>query len=140
MRLGEIIQMQVADVKTIDEITYFDVTPLALNDASDEEGEEIEEEKSLKTGSSRRSIPVHQMLFDIGFGEFLEFRRKSGTTQLFPEYEKAKDDGSWSKRFSKHFKRFRDSIGVSRRGVKFHSLRHNVEDALRNVQREKGNS
>ena len=132
MRLGEIIQMQVADVKPIDEITYFDVTPLALNDASDEEGDEIEEEKSLKTGSSRRSIPVHQTLFDIGFGEFLKFRRESGTTRLFPEYEKAKDDGSWSKRFSKHFKRFRDSIGVTRRGVKFHSLRHNVEDALRN--------
>jgi len=137
MRLGEIIQMQVADVKTIDEITYFDVTPLALNDASDEEGEEIEEEKSLKTSSSRRSIPVHQTLFDIGFGEFLKFRRESGTTRLFPEYEKAKDDGSWSKRFSKHFKRFRDSIGVSRRGVKFHSLRHNVEDALRNANERK---
>ena len=40
---------------------------------------------------------------------------------------------SWSKQFSKHFKRFRESIDVTRRGVKFHSLRHNVEDALRNA-------
>lgn len=41
--------------------------------------------------------------------------------------------GSWSKRFSKHFKRFRESIDVTRRGAKCHSLRHNVENASRNT-------
>ena len=57
MRLGEIIQMQVADVKWLDGIYYFDVTPLACIDTEDDEGEELgEEEKSLKTSSSRRSI------------------------------------------------------------------------------------
>ena len=84
MRLGEIIQMQVADVKTVDGITYFDVTPFASIDVLDEEGEEIEEEKSLKTGSSRRSIPVHQTLLDIGFGEFLEFRRELRNIAALP--------------------------------------------------------
>jgi hypothetical protein len=69
----------------------------------------------------------------LGFGEFLDLRRASGERRLFPEFERARDDGSWSKQFSKHFKRFRESIGVTRRGVKFHSLRHNVEDALRNA-------
>ena len=134
MRLGEIIQMQVSDVRCLDGIDYFDVTPLACIDAEDDEGEEFgDEEKSLKTSSSRRCIPVHKTLIDIGFDDFLEFRRRSGTTRLFPEYEKAEDDGSWSKRFSKHFKRFRESIGVRRSGVKFHSFRHNVEDALRNA-------
>ena len=38
-----------------------------------------------------------------------------------------------SRNSSKYFKRFRESIGVTRRGVTFHSLRHNVEDVLRNV-------
>jgi hypothetical protein len=135
IRLGEIIQMQVTDVKISDGIMYFDVTPLADIDAKDEESQELDagEEKSLKTGSSRRGIPVHHTLLDIGFGDFLKFRRGSGTSRLMPEYEKAKDDGSWSKQFSKHFTRFRKSIGVTRRRVKFHSLRHNVEDALRNA-------
>ena len=73
------------------------------------------------------------MLYDLGYAEFLEFRRTSASTRLFSEYERAKDDGSWSKQFSKYFKRFRESIGVKRRGVRFHSLRHNVEDALRNA-------
>ena len=132
MRLGEIIQLQVADIKEKDGILFFDVTPIAV-DLADEEGVDADEEKSLKTSSSQRAIPIHKMLLDLGFEEFLEFRRASGSTRLFPEYEKAKDDGSWSKQFSKYFKRFRESVGVKRRGVRFHSLRHNVEDALRNA-------
>ena len=133
MRLGEIIQMQVADVKRTEGLDYFDVTPVAI-DPNDEEADQIDnEEKSLKTASSRRGIPIHKTLYDIGFDDFLAFRRASGERRLFPEYDKAKDDGSWSKQFSKHFRRFRLSIGVTRRGVKFHSLRHNVEDALRNA-------
>ena len=81
----------------------------------------------------RRGIPIHGTLFELGFGDFLKFRRASGARRLFPEYDRATDDSSWSKRFSKYFKRFRELIGVARRGVKFHSLRHNVEDALRNA-------
>ena len=58
MRLGEIIQMQVSDVRCLDGIEYFDVTPLACVDAEDDEGEELgDEEKSLKTSSSRRCHP-----------------------------------------------------------------------------------
>jgi integrase len=132
MRLGEIIQLRVADVKEKDGIQYFDVTPDGP-DLADDEAVDTEEEKSLKTSSSRRGIPIHKKLFDLGFEEFLAFRRASGSSRVFPEYEKAKDDGSWSKQFSKHFTRFRESIGVTRPGVRFHSLRHNVEDALRNA-------
>ena len=38
LRLGEIIQMQVADVKTMEGIEYFDVTPLAVEDEDDARG------------------------------------------------------------------------------------------------------
>ncbi len=91
-----------------------------------------------KRSRSRRhragaAVPIHKTLLDLGFGEFLDLQRANGESRLFPEFGQAKDDGSWSKQFSKYFKRFRESIGVTRRGVKFHSLRHNVEDALRNA-------
>ena len=56
-----------------------------------------------------------------------------GATGSFLSTTGPTDDSSWSKRFSKYFKRFRSSIGVTRYGVKFHSLRHNVEDAFRNA-------
>ncbi len=132
MRLGEIIQLRVSDLKSKDGIAYFDVTPLTADARIDLEGDDADE-KSLKTATSRRGIPVHQTLFDVGFGAFIELRRKNSDVRLFPEYTKAADDGSWSKQFSKHFKRFRESVGVVRPGVTFHSFRHNVEDALRNA-------
>ncbi len=127
MRLGEIIQLQVADVRSVEGIQFFDVTPVSEIEADDSDL------KSLKTASSRRGIPIHQMLFDIGFGSFLEYRVNSGASRLFPDYVRAKDDGSWSKHFSKHFTRFKNATGLSRMGVDFHSFRHNMEDALRNA-------
>lgn len=135
LRLGEIIQMQTGDVKGQDGIWYFDVTclPSSAEDAGFDGLFEDEERKSLKTATSRRSVPIHKALMKRGFDQFLEFRRRSGEVRLFPEFSRAKDDASWSKQFSKHFKRFRQSIGVTRPGVDFHSLRHNVEDALRNA-------
>ena len=107
MRLGEIIQMQVADVKTMEGIEYFDVTPVAFED-EDEEGYDASEEKSFKTESSRRAVPIHKTLLDLGFGEILASQRANGARRLFPEFARARDDGSWSKRFSKYFKRFRE--------------------------------
>ena len=93
MRLGEIIQMQVSDVRCLDGIEYFDVTP-AVVDPSDDEADDAGEEKSLKTESSRRGIPIHETLFKLGFGEFLKFRRPSGARRLFPEYDRATDHSS----------------------------------------------
>ncbi len=127
MRLGEIIQLQIADVKCMDGIQFFDVTPV-----SDIEADHAEL-KSLKTASSRRVIPIHNTLADLGFGRFLEYRLSSGASRLFPEYAKAKGDESWSKHFSKHFTRFKNSMGLTRTSVDFHSFRHNMEDALRNA-------
>jgi integrase len=128
MRLREIIQMQVADIKTQDGVDYFDVTAIGQGMDGDEEGG-ASEEKSLKTASSRRRIPIHKSLRELGFMEFVALRRSAALTRLFPEYSKAKDDDSWSKQFSKRFRQFRVSIGVKRSGVTFRSLRHNVEDA-----------
>jgi integrase len=130
MRLGEIIQMQTADVRSRDDIQYFDVTPLSAAEMAEDDDAE---RKSVKTSSSHREIPIHKTLFDVGFADFLAYRQKSGELRLFPDFEKTKADDSWSKTFSKHFKRFCTSIDVTRRGVTFHSLRHNVEDALRNT-------
>ena len=76
------------------------------------------EKKSVKTGAmGHRGIAIHQTLREIGFDAFLEYRRKSGSARLFPDFAQAKDDAAWSKAFSKHFTRFRTSLGVIRNGV-----------------------
>ena len=131
MRLGEIIQLHVADMREEHGIHVIDITP----DGSADAGANA---KSLKTATSHRKVPVHASLIRLGLLEFVEKQRQRGHARLFPDFEKSKDDHTWSKAFGKHFKRFRDSLEVEgefelRDGVDFHSLRHNVEDALRNV-------
>lgn len=129
MRLGEIVQLRTADFKSQDGISYFDIT--TLTDPSD--GDDSEPAKSLKNVYSRRSVPVHKVLMQLGLCELVDRRRQVGTSRLFPDFRRAEDDESWSKTFSKHFTRFRRSIGCTRARLTFHSLRHNVEDALRNA-------
>lgn len=131
MRLGEIIQLHITDVREEHGIHVFDITP----DGSADAGANA---KSIKTATSHRKVPVHVSLIKLGLLEFVEKQRQRGYARLFPDFEKSKDDHTWSKAFGKHFKRFRDSLKAEgefelRNGVDFHSLRHNVEDALRNV-------
>ena len=61
---------------------------------------------------------MHNMLLEIGFEDFLAARRAAGDARVFPDFEQAKDDGSWSKQFSKHFKRFNKIAPTSRRDLK----------------------
>jgi integrase len=131
MRLGEIIQLRVADIQTDDGIAYFDITTVLEED--DDEGD-----KSTKNENSVRQIPVHAMLFKIGFGEFVAARREDGSARLFPDFNQSPTDGSWSKTFSAWFRHYRRHVGVERivRGrnrVDFHSFRHVFEDTVRDL-------
>ncbi len=130
LRLGEIIQLQTEDVKMLSGITYLDVTTGA-DDCVENDGSN--NTKSLKTSSSQRGVPVHSALIDMGFCDLVARRRSKGALRLFGEFKRSADDDSWSKQFSKHFKRFRESVGVIRPRVNFHTFRHTVEDALRNT-------
>lgn len=129
MRLGEIVQLRTSDFKTDGILSYFDITT-SIEAHDDDESEPT---KSLKNAYSRRCIPVHAELKRLGIIDVVEARKRGNVGRLFPEFQRAKDDHSWSKTFSKHFTRFRRSIGCTRKGITFHSLRHNVEDALRNA-------
>ncbi len=107
LRLGEIIQMQVADVKTMEGIEYFDVTPIDFEE-DDEEGYEPTEEKSLKTHRAGVASRSTRRFSILGSPSSLTYSERRGESRLFPEFGRAEDDGSWSKQFSKYFKRFRE--------------------------------
>lgn len=131
MRLGEIIQLRTSDVKTEDGILFFDITTLLAED-------DDAEDKSLKTETSLREIPVHPMLLRIGFAELVETRRKQKSTRLFPDYDRSPTDDSWSKTFSAWFRHYRTHLGVAtvirgRNRADFHSFRHNFEDGVRDI-------
>ena len=132
MRMGEIIQLHVADIKTDDQgITYFDITTIREED-------DDEADKSLKTGTSQRQIPIHPFLIECGLLGLVQRRRKADTTRLLTDYDQSPTDGSWSKTFSAWFRHYRKHVGVERiiRGknrVDFHSFRHNFEDVVRDL-------
>jgi integrase len=91
-----------------------------------------EEDQRLKTRNSRRRIPLHRALVELGFLKLVENRRKSGAARLFPDFPLG-EDGYYSPPFSKFFGRFLDSVEAKSEKSSFHSFRHNFEDACRNV-------
>lgn len=115
MRMGEIAQLLVADVRIENDVLYLDVNK--------------DEDKTLKTSTSRRRVPVHAVLLEIGFGEYVTSLRTKGTKRLFPDL-KPGADGYYSANFSKWWGRYGKAIGFHTQKTVFHSFRHNFKDAL----------
>jgi integrase len=76
-RLEEVGQAAIADVKTRDGIRYIDIDDYVENDS--------EESKSLKTPNSRRLLPIHDRLMELGFERYLAALNEMGHTQPFPD-------------------------------------------------------
>ena len=114
MRLGEILQLMKSDVKEENGIWYFDVNK--------------GEGKSLKTASSKRRVPIHRTLIDLGLLDYVQSGQQSG--RIFPEIKKGAD-GYHSHHFSKWWGRFAQHVGFKSSRTAFHSFRHNFLDALR---------
>ncbi|MBX3452878.1 MAG: site-specific integrase, partial [Planctomycetaceae bacterium] len=124
LRLNEVCQLDVADIKTIEGITCFVVTATSDAPLTD---------KRLKTSSSERVVPVHPQLLSLGFVEFVGRRAKAGAVKLFAEVELGAT-GYRSTTFSSWFARFlRRSGGYAPRTC-FHSFRHTFRDGLREAR------
>ncbi|MBK5957644.1 hypothetical protein CCR97_05395 [Rhodoplanes elegans] len=125
-RLSELAQLQVRDVRRDPE------TGIAFLDITDERG------KTLKAKTSKRQVPLHPVLGEIGFFEFLEVRRAEAADDaapLFPGLEpRGKKAGRWGAAWSKWFNRWRrvhlKIVGEDGR-KDFHSLRHTFKDMCR---------
>lgn len=116
MRLDEICQLHLEDLREEDGIICFDV-----NDAG---------ERNVKTRSSRRLVPVHPGLIAGGFQEYVQHRREVGAERV---WENIKPDklGDWGKWFGNWYGRF-NRQHVTQDPLKvFHSFRHTVADTLK---------
>jgi integrase len=99
-----------------------------------EEERQARVRKRLKTASAHRLVPVHPELVRLGLLRWLEQQSGDATDRLFPDWEPDKN-GSFSDKMTKFFcQRFLPNIGVKTRQLAFHSLRHTMNDALRQVQ------
>ncbi|CAN0597565.1 unnamed protein product, partial [Ectocarpus sp. 12 AP-2014] len=119
MRSNEICQLDVADIKFEENVWGFDVTHISTTGDDD---------KSVKTGSSIRFVPMHPRLIEFGLLDFHGAR--PGNAKLFGDITRGVD-GYYSTNFSKKVNRYLKGIGVHGPKHKFHSFRHNFRDALR---------
>lgn len=113
-RLDEIAQAQVDDVREIDGVWCLVV--------------ESSDEKSVKTLSGNRSIPLHHFIVnDLDFLTFVEVQRSSGERELFPGLKRVQ--GRKGHYLTKWFGDYRDALGIPKTRT-FHSLRKNFSKCL----------
>jgi integrase len=118
-RLEELGQLRVADLKSEGSIHYFDMVTL------DEAGGRIRR----KTKSSRRNIPIHQVLIDCGFLRYVHKLRDAGEKRLFKDLEFTEEwhTANWSKWWGRWAREHVSSVKTKC----FHSFRHLFADSLR---------
>ena len=127
-RLGEIVQLHLADVDSENCISFLKITE-AGGDGNQPDV------KHVKSEAGVRKIPLHPDLIALGFLSFVEKRRRlqrKGSKRLFPEV-KFGADGQASTVFSKWFGRLMSKAGLHDPALVFHSFRHNAEDAFRDA-------
>jgi len=115
MRLDEICQLHLEDVKDIGGIPCFDV-----NDHGT---------KKVKTAASVRQVPIHPALVDLGFLEYVKALQAHGVARLWPNLSRGRD--GYSHVFTKVYQRLnRKAITQDSKKV-FHSFRHGMSDFLK---------
>ena len=87
-------------------------------------------DKRLKNAASRRLLPVHPRLIELGLDRWAKALRGAGHTRLFPElpYDQGK---GYSKAAVKQFSAYMARLGYKRDGkLTFHSFRHTFVNRL----------
>lgn len=115
-RLNELGQLYTSDIKEEDGIYYIDINS--------------DDDKTLKTSSSRRQVPIHRELITLGFLDYVQERIKAKDIRLFPQ---VKSNGiQVSAAWSKWWGRYARKNGITDTRKVFHSFRHTAKDGFRN--------
>ena len=132
-RLNEISQLNLEDiVKSDTGVYYFDITLDISGRKTTVDGNKSDPDKSLKNKNSKRVVPMHPHLVELGLPEYVSALVKAGYDRLFPELAHnavkgyGKPAGTW---FNERF--LGQKLNVPRDGkLSFHSFRHNFISAL----------
>lgn len=111
MRLEEICQLRTDDIREENGISFFDI-----NDRPP---------RQLKNKNAVRKVPIHSELIRMGFLTYVKTLGK-GPQPVFPALKPGGADDKLGHGFTKWFTRYRQDIGVYRKNLDFHSLRHNA--------------
>lgn len=122
-RMNEICQMDIKDIESEvhegKEIYYFHFTDEA-------------DDKKLKNSGSKRKVPIHKELIDLGFLDYIKFAKKKKYSKVFPNLILDKTTNSYSKLWGKKYAQYAEACDANIAKTSFHSFRHNVIDVFRN--------
>lgn len=113
LRPGEVVKLRLDGFKDIDDVLCLSAEP--------EEGD------TLKTEASKRRIPVHAQLVELGLMKYVEELRAAGEQFLFPRAARLKAP---EKALTAWFPGFRKAVGVTDKKKTLHSLRHTFNQHL----------
>lgn len=110
-RIEELAQLRLADIQQVNGTWCFHICDHG-------------EDQNLKTLSSYRRVPVHEVLIRCGFLQFVEDQRKAGHQRLFTSLKNDNANRTWSNALGKWWARYLDDIGLSDLALDFHSFRY----------------
>ncbi|MFI0849684.1 site-specific integrase [Mesorhizobium sp. IMUNJ 23232] len=77
-----------------------------------------------KNVRSKRLVPIHQHLIDLGFLDYVKRMREKGQTRLFPDWEPEDKINRW------FLRTYMAEVGINDDRKVFHSFRHSLKTAL----------
>lgn len=120
-RLGEIAQLELADIRDIDGAYAIEVHDLVS------EGHEA---RSVKTSAGLRVVPMAPQVLALGLREHVEAMRAAGERFLFPKFIQSGNKRP-SELAGRYFLELRRAAGIAPDSrFSAHSCRHNVRSAL----------
>lgn len=130
MRLNEICQLYLEDVKEENGVAYIDIRERRADGS-------IAPDKSLKNKAARRKVPIHPELQRIGLLDYAASLEAQSEERLFRALPYAKSGGYFDA-FQKWYSRFLGTAGrkddKSNGRLVFHSFRHTFRDRLREAE------
>jgi len=114
MRLEECCQLELGDIREIDGIMCFDIK----GGLTDEEVKATG--KSVKNAQAIRKVPIHKILIELGFEDYL----KQQKGQVFPKLIRQAEKSNYGKYLGRRFGEYVKFNNIE--GVSFHSFRHTM--------------
>jgi len=128
-RIEEMGQAHLADVVRRDSVLHVDIDDYVTN-TEDSAGAP---EKSVKNDGSRRVVPIHDRLLDIGFERYVDALRKADQRQLFPDLS-SNMFSKLTQEASRRAGRYIDKVVADDPRLVFHSFRHTFKDEGREAE------
>ncbi|AZG73962.1 site-specific integrase [Shewanella livingstonensis] len=129
LRPSEACQLHSNDISVIDGINVIHVTNEGMS-------------QQLKTAQSKRTVPLHQKLIELGFIDFVQTMtdRTSKNSQLTSNplfHYQPSSDGVWSHKFCREFGKLLDQLHfIAGKRPTAYSFRHTFIDELKQLQIE----